>query len=246
MTMYVGLTMFWSLLARNLASVDFGQTQWFWSIFIKKTGVWPKKMGLVDLGRKNWFPDRKTVCGQFWPERVVSGQFWLKKLGFNRKNWLWSILAGKSGFGWCWLKNWFWAILTEQTGFDRKKCWFSSKQLVLVDFDWKSWFVIEKNWVLTEKNSISVEKLFWIDFDWKNWFWSILTGKTGFGRFWPQCSQVVAHLSTNWAWLGLKSDGFRCIPGSLFFRPGFLSAKGCPRPKGPKNPVFCDFLPLGV
>ena len=31
------------------------------------------------------------------------------------------------------------------------------------------------------------------------------------------------------------------------FPPGIsLSAKGCPRPKCPKNPVFCDFPPVGV
>ena len=31
------------------------------------------------------------------------------------------------------------------------------------------------------------------------------------------------------------------------FRLGIsLSAKGCPRPKGPRKPVFCDFPPLGV
>ena len=33
----------------------------------------------------------------------------------------------------------------------------------------------------------------------------------------------------------------------FFVRPGIsLTAKGCPRPKGPKTPVFCDFPPVGV
>ena len=34
---------------------------------------------------------------------------------------------------------------------------------------------------------------------------------------------------------------FSCFPPEIY-----LSAKGCPRPKWPKPPVFRDFLPLGV
>ena len=51
---------------------------------------------------------------------------------------LWSILAGKFGFGRFWPKKWFWSILTEKnwvltgkTGCSR----FWPKEAVAVDFD---------------------------------------------------------------------------------------------------------------
>ena len=69
--MYVGLTMFWSILAGNFG---FGR-------------FWPKKrkVVLVDVGRKKLVFDQTTGFGRYWPE----------KLDFDRENWCGSILAGK-------------------------------------------------------------------------------------------------------------------------------------------------------
>ena len=76
---------------------------------------------------------------KFWPEnRVWSilagksgfGRFCPKKLGLTPKNCVWLILTEKLVFD---RKDWFWLILTEQTGFDRGK-------LVLVDFGRENWF----------------------------------------------------------------------------------------------------------
>ena len=97
MTMYVGLTMFWSILAGNLVVVNVGRKRGFWSILTKKLGF-----------------DRENGVWSILP----------KKLVVDRKNWIWSILAEQSGFGRFWPKkvglvdfdreNWFW---TEKTGF---------------------------------------------------------------------------------------------------------------------------------
>ena len=85
---------------------------------------------------------------------------------FDRKNWFWSILAGKTDF----LQN-------------KLVCVNFGRKVGLVDFDWKNWFLTKKrglvdfdrkNWVLAKR------KRGLVDFGQKNGFWLILAEKIGF------------------------------------------------------------------
>ena len=71
---------------------------------------------------------------------------------------------------------------------------------------------------------------------------------------WPgqsntKCKKVGETFGRNF-WRGqFPPPKVPLAPGNrvFLFWPGIsLSAKGCPRPKGPGKPVFCDFPPLGV
>ena len=59
MTVYVGLTMFWSIFAGNFG---FGQ-------------FWPKKLVLVVFDWKNWVLTGKCGFGRFWVKTVVLVDF---------------------------------------------------------------------------------------------------------------------------------------------------------------------------
>ena len=75
MTMYVSLTMLWSILAKRTGCGRF----------------WPIKVVLVDFDWKKWFFDRRNGL---WS--MLAG----KKLVFDpKKNWSGSNLAEKSGYG---------------------------------------------------------------------------------------------------------------------------------------------------
>ena len=106
-------------------SAPFDRNNWFWSILAgkfsfgqfwpPKTGfgrLWPQNTGfgrfwlkelvVVDFARKNWVLAEKLVLVDF-DQKTASGRFRPKKkvdsVDFGWKNWLWSILAEKTGFG---------------------------------------------------------------------------------------------------------------------------------------------------
>ena len=86
--MYVGMTMFRSIFARQFV---FGQ---FWSkkLFLVNFG---QKMVLVDFGQKKLVLDRKNWFQSILAVKIGLRRFWLEKLGFDRK----------TGFGRFWPKK---------------------------------------------------------------------------------------------------------------------------------------------
>ena len=95
----------------------------------------------------------------------------LVSVDFGPKNWSSSVLAGKTGigpktplveFG---RKKWVWSVLVGKNGLHR--FWLEK-----LGFDVKEGF-----------RSILAKILVCVNFGRKNW---LLTGKTGFGRFWPK------------------------------------------------------------
>ena len=69
-----------------------------------------KKLVFVDFGRKNWNLTEKNWFWSILAGKSGFGQFRLEKLDFDRNNGFWLMSTEK---------NWFWSILAEKGGHGR-------------------------------------------------------------------------------------------------------------------------------
>ena len=150
----------------------------------KKNSFWSILKGVGSFWPKDLFSTHKSGLSGFWPKKTCFGRFRPKEVvlvDFGWKNW---VLTEKAGFGRFWPKNWSSlilagkSVLTEKTGFGR----FWPNKVVLVDFDWKNWFLTE----ITGFGRFSTENnWFWSTLDRKMWLWLILGhfGSLGFSRW---------------------------------------------------------------